>query len=368
MIPLQRLIGQTTFRLCLVVWVFGYILVDVGASAQGRGPAGQMFLANLPLLALGVLLSMWLARLMARLERWTVWFRAVALAVSVLAAGAVMTSADFVWLRSLALTLIPQWQDWALTTDAARLFTIGLLYTWTLALSVALVWSARISETARLNEARAAAFEAAALRAEAAALRLQLNPHFLFNTLNGIASLVVRHRQDQAEEMIGRLADFLRASLAADPAALVPLSQELETIRAYLHVEQARFGDRMQVEFEIADEAQDSAVPNFILQPLVENAIKHGVAKTGGPVTIRIAAAVSEDLLHLQVENGVGRASYVPDRWTSKSTSIGLANTRSRLAALYADQAACVAGPIPGGYRCELKLPARRFEAEQEAA
>ncbi|MFN3944117.1 MAG: sensor histidine kinase [Allosphingosinicella sp.] len=363
---LRRLVGQSAFRPTLVLWCFGYLLVDIAATLQGRSPPLLMLVANLPLLAVGVGLSLLLAALLSRLEGHAAVLRWGLLAIAVVAAGALQTLGDFAWLRLLALTLFPGWQEWALSDSVSRIFTIYLLYTWTFALALALIWSMRINDLARLNEARAAAFEAAASRAEAAALRLQLNPHFLFNTLNGIASLVVRKKSAQAEEMIGRLADFLRASLAADPFALVPLDQELRTIRSYLHVEEARFGDRLSVRWRVDEEAREMQVPNFILQPLVENAIKHAVAPARSKVAIDVEARQDGDRLVLVVANEGGAAAE--KRRRDGGEGVGLKNCRERLQRLYGPRALVDSGPTETGYRCEIRLPLEPAAAELAAA
>ena len=361
MTALRKLLARTEFRLCLVLWAFGYLLVEIGAAAQGRS-AGFMLGANVPLLVLGVFLSLILAGLVHRLEsrHFLLLWPTVGLAVIVF--GALQTFADFALMRTLALTVFPAWREWALSTNPSRVLTIYLLYTWTMALSVALIWSARTSDAAKLNEARAAAFEAAASRAEAAALRLQLNPHFLFNTLNGIASLVVRRRPTQAEEMIGRLADFLRSSLAADPTALIPLKQELATVRAYLHIEEARFGDRMRVVFRVDDDALDVPVPNFVLQPLIENAVKYGVAPSRRGATIEVEAKRENGTLLLSVANSeidAGRAGGRADRPARIATDggVGLANTRARIRTAYGESAWVRTEASGAGFRCEIGLP-----------
>ena len=364
---LGRLFAQTAFRLVLVLWTFGYLLVELAATLQGRNAVGLMFLASVPLLAIGVGQSLALNRLLDRFgDRPAIKWLAVAAAV--VAAGWIQTWIDLLWIRTLALTVFPVWQEFALNFSVQRIITVNLLYTWTFALCVALIWSARTSDIARLNEARAAAFETAASRAEAAALRLQLNPHFLFNTLNGIASLVVRHKDEQAEEMIGRLADFLRSSLASDPAALIPLRQELATVRAYLDIEEARFGDRLRVAWQVDDDALDAEVPNFLLQPPVENAIKHGVAPARRPVEIAVAARRDDGRLVLSVTNGDpgGRTRGAPRRREGGDRhGLGLANTRQRLDTVYGGAASLEAGPADGGWRCEIRLPARAATAER---
>jgi two-component system, LytTR family, sensor kinase len=356
MVALRRLAGETAFRLCLVLWVFGYILVDLSATLQGRSAVGIMLAANLPLLALGLTLSLLLGAMLHRLADARAVARWPLLALAVVAAGTVQCLADIVWLRLLALTVFPAWQSWALSTDPSRFFTIYLLYTWTMALSAALIWSARTSDIARLNKARAAAFEAAAARAEAAALRMQLNPHFLFNALNGIASLVVARKSGQAEEMIGRLADFLRSALAADPAAMIPLRQELATISAYLHVEEARFGERLRVSWQIDEQALDCPVPNFLLQPLIENAVKHGVAPSRAGSLITISASLDGAMLRLCVEDSAPKAARVSKR-PEDSLGVGLRASRERLERLFGSGFVLDGETLPTGYRSTLVLP-----------
>jgi signal transduction histidine kinase len=352
---------STALRLSAIVWTFGYILVEVTAIAQGRSAWGEMFAANLPLLLLGISLSVALGLLLDRMGARPGYLRWPLLALAGLVAAVIQTAADDLWLRFLSLTLVPAWQEWAVPYQPSRLFMILVLYLWTIYLTAALIWAARTSDQARMNQARAAAFEAAASRAEAAALRLQLNPHFLFNTLNGIASLVVRNRQAEAEEMIGRLADFLRSSLSASPTDLVPLNQELETIAAYLNIEEARFGDRLRTQIVVAPALRGLSVPNFILQPLVENAIKHGPAKGRGPLSITVGAAARDGEAVLSVVNRTGAE---PDSEEPAEApiaegrrGIGLANTRQRLAAHYGDAAWLECRPLPGGFRVELGIP-----------
>ena len=358
---LRQVMRGTAVRLCAVVWVFGYVLVDLTAAVQGRTAPGAMFLANVPLLLLGVVQSLALGLLFDRLADRPAAWRWTATAAAGLGAALIQTIADHYLLAAIALTLLPRWQAWALDLEPARLFAILVLYLWTLYLTVALMWASRTADTAKLNEARAAMSSAAAARAEAAALRLQLNPHFMFNTLNGISSLVVQKRQDEAEEMIGRLADFLRSSLVADPTALVPLDQELATSRAYLAIEQARFGPRLAVEFAVEPGLGNAEVPNFILQPLVENAIQHGAAQVRGPVTIIVGARRGEAGTTLSVVNRTSDTAANPEPGDCAKPrgghGIGLSNTRARLAGQYGARAWLEAAPLENGYRVEIGIP-----------
>jgi two-component system LytT family sensor kinase len=357
----RALFTRTSFRLCLVLWSFGYALVEISATIQGRDTNLLMPLACVPLLALGIVLSLCLDGI-ARRGPQQPFLKWPTLAAGTMIAGMVQTASDFFWNKLLALTVFPSWQEWALHTNTSRLFVVLMLYTWTLALSLALVLASRSSDMAKLNEARATAFEMAASRAEAAALRLQLNPHFLFNTLNGIASLVVRKQGEEAEDMIGRLADFLRSSLAADPNALIPLRNELTTISAYLHIEQARLGDRLRLVTAIGEEVLEVPVPNFLLQPVIENAVKHGVAPYAKGGTIRLSAVRLDgslviSVVNIQAERSRRERQADMDNRLRAGAGIGLANTRQRLHALYGHRAWVAANPREDGYSCEIGLP-----------
>src|SRR5690606_1139451 len=145
--------------------------------------------------------------------------------------------------------------------------------------------------------------ERTATAARLAALRYQLNPHFLFNTLNAISSLVVTRRNAEAEGMLSRLSDFLRATLADVSDSVVSLDAELATLQTYLEVEALRFADRLIIEVDCPAALRDANVPGFILQPLVENAIKYAVAPAKRPVTIQIIAKRQGDALVLQVND-----------------------------------------------------------------
>jgi len=205
----------------------------------------------------------------------------------------------------------------------------------------------------RWMERHAAELRTAAQSAELRALRYQINPHFLFNTLNSLSALVMGARREAAEKMIGNLSAFFRMSLAGDPTADIALSEEVFLQRLYLEIERARFPDRLAAAFDIPDALLDLPVPGMILQPLVENAVRHGAAKSRAPVTIRVAASADGGHLHLCVENEGGDGSGTPEA----GNGIGLKNVRDRLAARYGAGARLESAPTPAGYRAEIVLP-----------
>jgi len=211
----------------------------------------------------------------------------------------------------------------------------------------------------RVAERRAARFAQAAQQAELRSLRYQVNPHFLFNTLNSLSSLVLRNRPDEAEAMIMNLSTFYRTSLAGDPLDDVRLEEEVQLQRLYLDIEAVRFPDRLKVEIAIPDAVRDCCVPGLILQPLVENAIKYGVARATRPVTIGISAHEADEMLHIRVEDD---GDVMPEA-TDKGSGIGLINVRDRLDARFGNAARIAWQALPeGGFRVDLSLPAVRHD------
>jgi signal transduction histidine kinase len=215
---------------------------------------------------------------------------------------------------------------------------------------------------ARWQERLTMRFEMAALERERLAgrlddarlhaLRLQLQPHFLFNTLNTVTALVHRDAV-AAERMVTGLSELLRASLGPAGEQEVRLDRELDLVRHYVDIQQARFADRLSVRFDIDDEARDGMVPSLILQPLVENAILHGIAPRAAAGSVSIAARRRNGTLSLEVaDDGIGRLDG------SGREGVGLGNARARLTTLYGDRQRLRAGPsADGGYRVEIEIP-----------
>ena len=208
------------------------------------------------------------------------------------------------------------------------------------------------------RELHAAELETRLTEARLQALQMQLNPHFLFNTLNAIASLM--HKDvDAADRMIVRLSELLRYALDSTNEQEVPLRQELDFLGRYLDIQRARFGERLSIRNEIAPEALNARVPNLILQPLVENAIEHGLEPQARSGEIVLRARINDHRLVIEViDNGVGLKNG-----TAPSEGIGLSNTRARLQQLYgASQEVQIANGSSGGATVRLEIPLRRTE------
>ncbi|MBT9444132.1 MAG: histidine kinase [Hyphomonadaceae bacterium] len=204
--------------------------------------------------------------------------------------------------------------------------------------------------------------QSAALNAHVRMLRYQLNPHFLFNTLNAISTLVLDGRNVDAEQMILRLSRFLRHAIDIDPEQLAPLGEELQVQKLYLEIEQARFGDRLQLIWEVPESLENALVPSLILQPLVENAVKHAIAPAPRGGTIALRGSNSGGRLRLCVDDsGPGIAKD-----TSAGVHIGLRNTRERLEAAFGGAASIAFARSPeGGLSVVLDMPLQVPSGEQ---
>ncbi|HSM37177.1 MAG TPA: histidine kinase [Longimicrobiales bacterium] len=191
------------------------------------------------------------------------------------------------------------------------------------------------------------------------ALRMELNPHFLFNTLNAISGLVRRSENEAAVRVLARLGDLLRLTLERGGDHRVPLEEELELLRVYLEIERVRFHDRLSVDVQVDDAALDGMVPTLILQPLVENAVRHGVAPLPDAGRIRVGAQrLNGDLVLEVADSGEGFARLTLPEPSPDGGGVGLSNTQARLAELYGDRARMTLGVAPeGGGLVRIVLP-----------
>lgn len=228
------------------------------------------------------------------------------------------------------------------------LFGIGvLLYL----LSTGLHYALLAAEASRAAERRAAEARTLAREAELQALRIQINPHFLFNSLHSISALATMDGA-RARDMCIRLADFLRGSLGMSDRETIPLGEEVALARRYLDVEQVRFGARLRVEEEIDPACGNCAVPPLLLQPLVENAVKHGIAGLVEGGVIRIAAHPDGDAVRIAIEN-----EFDPETPAARGAGVGLANVRRRIEARYGSAGRFEAAALGTFYRVVLRVP-----------
>ncbi|WP_298470813.1 histidine kinase [uncultured Erythrobacter sp.] len=241
-------------------------------------------------------------------------------------------------------------EKWLPIVDAA-LSRYYILLTWA-SLFIALTAIAQ----ARVAERREEQFRSAAKAAELRSLRYQVNPHFLFNTLNSLSALVMTGKADRAERMIQTISRFYRHSLADEPTSDVPLKDEFDLQQLYLDIEAVRFPERLKCVFDLPADLADARVPGMILQPLVENSVKYAVSAVTREITITVAAREEFDRLVVTVgDDGPG----VPEG-VGHGFGIGLANVRDRLEARFGPDIGLTSAPTPDGYQTEIRIPLTR--------
>lgn len=241
------------------------------------------------------------------------------------------------------------WDKWKMIVDIA-LGRYFLLVAWS-SFYFALLAVSQV----KLAERRESAFRRQAKEAELRSLRYQVNPHFLFNSLNSLSALVMTGKTDRAENMIQTLSSFYRHSLADETTADVDLADEVALQKHYLEIEAIRFPERLVSEINLPEELSTARVPGMILQPLIENSVKYAVAPLTRPVTITIDAREDFGRLAIRVSDDGPGANDIAEH----GFGIGLANVRDRLKARFGDDATITAGPTETGYCTEIRLPLR---------
>ena len=275
-----------------------------------------------------------------------------------LAAFAAISVTAEVWSALLRVIFNPwHWSSPPTFVNAWSDLLVGQLMTFVIAYALILMatyvvdsrekMARQMTETARLNEELS--------RAQLAVLRGQMDPHFMFNTLNSIASLVYDQRGDAAVGMIVGLSEFLRRALEDSHRAQVTLREEVEYLQRYIDIQKVRFGDRLRVSVDIPDELLATQVPNLLLQPLVENAIKHGVSKRRSGGEIRVAGLCRDGALRLTVYND---GPWAQEDLAAAPHRIGLGNLRTRLQILHGDRSELLLQPAEaGGVEVIVTLP-----------
>ena len=202
-----------------------------------------------------------------------------------------------------------------------------------------------------------------AQQAQLKMLRYQLNPHFLFNTLNAISTLILEQETQLANTMVGRLSRFLRYSLENDPMEKVTVAEEFEALRLYLDIEKVRFGERLQLHFDLPTQVREALMPSLLLQPLVENSIKYAIATAVKGGSIGVSAALDNGELVLAVaDDGPGLDMRVGRN--AKGGGVGLGNIRDRLSALYGEgQSFRLGATEPHGLTTTIRIPLEYKEA-----
>lgn len=363
--PNGAVAAVSPWKLGLGLWGVYLVASMLMTASLGADPFLLSF--SFVWVAHGLVLTALLHGAIGRINELGGWLRWIGLLLIVVAMAAIQTWLDHVVTSHLIYSLVGMFDlevkggsllfvDGAQTRNAGFPLT-AMIYFWVFgcyALADSLLRSQK-----RLSDA-----EANVRQAELSALRLQLNPHLLFNVLAGVSTLIRSGRMEQAEQATMKLADFYREMLLADFSRPTTLMDEIDMIHSYLEIEQMRFPDRLSVEFVVPPAHEKASMPTFILQPLVENAVKHGAARVSSPVVISIfAEAVSQQRLRISVSENSRRDERAHP---SKGAGVGLTNVRARLRAFYGSEATLRIEETDDRFSTIIEFPLR--EAEVDAA
>ncbi|MFL6802215.1 MAG: sensor histidine kinase [Sphingomicrobium sp.] len=333
--------------LTLIFWVSNYVLLTLATALAGNVHLKQIVLVRFGELLLGLGVS-FLFHLMLRSPRLsTTRRRMIALAIVTPFAAETFAWAVFFIEAAVDPSLNLSGFTWA---GAVRTITF---WTWFFLAWAGMYLSVSYSFDVREEQQRAAEIREREHSAQLRALHSQINPHFLFNSLNSVSALMLEGSVTSADEMVGKLARFLRLGLAADPADKIALEAEIDLQRTYLEIEQLRYQD-LVVTVDVPEQLCAALVPALILQPIVENAVKYGVAGAPPPASIAVSASASADRLVLEVvDSGKGAGPK------ASGGGIGLANVRQRLGLIYGEGATALsAGRRPDGcFEVRIEFP-----------
>ena len=329
-----------------VGWTGFFMLRTLNGIATAQG--ATFIIHTLLLTATGYSLTLLMGAAYRRLIRQKALVTWPATVAIVLLAAAVFSAIE-TW--SHATFVKPGAMPVGLEFFSAILLDFALLAAWS-----ALYYSINYYLLLEEQADRMVLLEHQASAAQLAMLRYQLNPHFLFNTLNSISTLVLLKQTERANAMLSRLASFLRYTLVNESAAQVTLSQEIETLKLYLEIEKMRFEDRMRPSFNVDPAAMHARVPSLLLQPLVENAIKYAVTPQEGGADIAVDARRVGNRVRITVSD-TGPGSQGPQVGGSPSTGVGLANIRDRLSQAYGADHHIEANDTEGGFAVAIEIP-----------
>lgn len=343
-------VARLSAKLTLVLWlaVLAFIAPATIFSGQVETVGDALTLINGTVTALVFAAVLYVA--LRRFDTVPVQIRLPVVAVLVFITACLQSAADFgsqFLMQALLTDVTPP------PVNIRTVVLTVLIYLSLYACNAALFWIIGSAQRVREQEVALAHVEARAARSELDKLRLQLNPHFLGNALNAVSTLILADRKAEAAEMTDRLAAFLQAAME-DRGATITLGEELETVAAYLDVETARFQDRLVARIHCAEGLLTARLPPFILQPLVENALKHAVAPSGDPVQVTVAASeVGGDLVLSVTDTGAASG----DSAAVGGHGIGLRNTRTRLELQYGPAAGLETHREAGGFTSTIRLP-----------
>lgn len=358
--PLRWVFGAATL-LGLFSTLQAYRLMALNAKDSSSAVVGPLLVLNLTYWFIPALCAPAIFYLVQRYRIDERRVKAIAVHACAALAFTVVHAAGMLVVRS---TFWGPPQGWSMAFQRLHLTNLDwLLMTYTTV--VGLTYALGYYHEVQARAVREAQLQTRLVEARLNALQAELHPHFLFNTLHAISTLV-HTNPDAADRMISRLSDLLRLTFDRTGVARIPLHDELEFLQKYLEIEQTRFRDRLTVQFDIDPATLDAEVPRLILQPIVENAIKHGISPRTEPGIVQIVSRADGDRMWLEVrDNGVGLSGSARTKFHS---GVGLANTRDRLECLYGEAQKLDFSEGTGGLTVRITLPLQRFPLPAEAA
>lgn len=335
---------KLAIQLSCVLWLAVLSFVAPVAILTGQVRFIGEYISIFTGLATGILIAYGLYLAFRLLAGKPLWLAYAGIVCAIFSAAFMQTGADyggqFLIHAIFAEHVMPQ-------TDPISVGRTALIYWCVYVCNAALFW---------LSFVKGYADKEKGMRAEAqlAMLRLQLNPHFMVNSLSTISDLITNGEQEEAVIVTDKLAAFLRSSLQISGEPLITLHDELFAVESYLGIEEVRFHNRLDVSIACPEEVEEALVPNFILQPLVENVLRHSAAVSSEMLFMNITAARVGEKLQVEVRNNFPNGGLA---LKSKGMGIGLENCRSRLALLFGSNASLTANAHPAGFRVVLEMP-----------
>ena len=335
---------QAAFRLNVIYWLCMFLADSVLRYFISTAPVDSVQ-HKLTLMSMSFVMTYIMARILIHIRAHAFPLKALLCLVMTIVAALTYAATDF-------LNLYHQSVSSGLMSSGYDLIQyVSMVFGWN-CLFLAVTDNFEMVE----REMQLAALREVALTTKMEALRYQVNPHFLFNTLNSIAGLIEEGAAIRAERMVLSLSTFMRTTLAVDPMSDVKLSEEIALQEEYLGIERERFLDRLTFKIELSEELHDALVPSLILQPLIENAIKHGVGAATGPVEISLSANRQADRLVLTVENDIPLSET--DRNKPLGMGVGQRNVQERLQLRFQGNSHFYSGVIsPGRYKASIDMP-----------
>lgn len=333
----------------IVLWVTAYVGL-VGMAISSRVDAfEQVLLVRVITCSIGAALCGWLYLILRPIRDYSFLPQILVALAAITVIAALWTLIDQIVQQACGFIAPVEIDDFIRRTFAIFHWSMWIYLTWCL-----IYFTIEYRSTLIAREVDLAQVRTLALDAQNRMLRYQLNPHFLFNTLNALSALVLDNRRDQAEHVLLALSRFLRYSLEQDPTAKTPLAAEIAAQEEYMAIEQIRFGDKLHYVKSIEPKALQALVPCFILQPAVENSIKYAVGPSNEPVTIELSAHIRGDELVLSVRDDGAHGKFTK----SVGLGVGLENVKRRLSLLYGSNATITASKLDlGGFKVEVALP-----------